>query len=100
MIQFKAQIDMINIDSVAPKEILEHDGDWVTVEFNDKNVPTATEFISKFKQAFKEKTGIAPYDDRFEGECAVAYVDGFVDMWLDETTDDAVKEEFEIRVSA
>lgn len=100
MIQFKAQIDMINIDGVAPKEILEHDGDWVTIEFNDKKVPTATEFISKFKQAFKEKTGIAPYDDRFEGECAVAYVDGFVDMWLDETTDDALKEEFEIRASA
>lgn len=100
MIQFQAQIDMINIDGVAPKEILEHDGDWVTVEFDGKEAPTATEFISKFKQAFKEKTGIAPYDDKFGGECAVAYVDGFVDMWLDETTDDAVKEEFEIRASA
>ena len=100
MIQFKAQIDMINIDGIAPKEILEHDGDWVTVEFNNKKAPTAAEFISKFKQAFKEKTGIAPYDDQFGGECAVAYVDGFVDMWLDETTDDAVKEEFEIRASA
>lgn len=100
MIQFKAQIDMINLEGAAPEEILKHDGDWVTVEFDSKRVPTASEFISKFKQAFKEKTGVAPYDDRFNGECATAYVDGFVDMFLNETTDDAVKEEFEIRATA
>ena len=100
MIKFNAQIDMINIEGQAPDEVLEHDGDWVTVEFDEKKVPTASEFISKIKQAFKERTGITPYDDKFNGECATAYVDGFVDMFLDETTDDAVKEEFEIRATA
>lgn len=67
--RFEAQIDMINIEGLTDTG---NDGYVVQVGFD--HVPSAEELKDTVKKEFKAKIGIAPYDDAFKGERAVAYV--------------------------